>query len=407
MADTAFPHLGRNPAPGNPTEIAALRTKLSTSAASLGTAHRLVDRLLTESSTWQGEAATAFRAAVTGDLPRCLRNAHRSLTKAASQLGTWHDDLIGYQSTARAYESRAALHATALARAESHESTTRTAPNTPASDLAAATKAVTEAREALASVRKLALELEETHRLEASRIAKGLNEAVDKLAPVEPGVMDKALKWVDEHLGDGLSTLSAAAGLIAIFAGAAAVPLLLVAAGLSLAALAVHASDPKIRSALKAGLTKGKLDSEFWAATTTLAGDAVGAVPGLAAVAKGAQGAMTAARAAGAAEGSVSAGLRQGARTFGPSTKEAMQSIDDAPKPLVDWAVRRSNDRVSPRAAQTGVTGTGVATSGIGLTSIGDREGVKPTTTAVDGARIAGSDVPNLYAAARAWSQVR
>ncbi|MFF9867224.1 hypothetical protein ACF1G0_17670 [Streptomyces sp. NPDC013953] len=43
MADTSFPHLGWNPAPGSPAEIAALRSKLTASASALGTAYRLVD----------------------------------------------------------------------------------------------------------------------------------------------------------------------------------------------------------------------------------------------------------------------------------------------------------------------------------------------------------------------------
>ncbi|MGW2559301.1 hypothetical protein ACWCXB_08660 [Streptomyces sp. NPDC001514] len=403
MADASFPHLGWDPAPGSPTEIAILGAKLTTSAASLGTAHRLVDRLLGESSTWQGEAATAFRKALDGDLSRCLRNAHHSLSKAAAQLGTWHDDLIGYQSTARTYESRAKLHASALSKAEAHESSTRALPDAPATDLATAVDAVAKAREALADVRKLARELEETHRLEASRIAKGLNEATERLAPVEPGAFDSVLKWVDEHLGDGLSTLSALAGLAAIFAGGALVPLLFVAAGLSLAALMVHASDPKIRSALKAGFTKGEYGGKFWAATATLTGDALGAIPGVAAVAKGAQGAAVATRAAGA----VDDGLRQGARAFSTDARDAMRAIDQAPKPLADWTVRQTGSRVSQKQVQAGVAGTGVATSLVGLVGADDNDAVKNTATVTDSARITTSDVPNYISAARAWSQAR
>ncbi|MFE7773573.1 hypothetical protein ACFU5O_06695 [Streptomyces sp. NPDC057445] len=403
MPDTAFPYLGRDPAPGSPTEIAALRTKLAASAASLGTAHRLVERLLGESSTWQGEAATAFRNALDGDLPRCLHNAHRSLSKAATRLGTWHDDLIGYQATARTYESRARLESTALTNAEAHESSTRARPDAPATDLAAAMQGVTQAREALAGVRKLARELEETHRLEAARIAKELGEATERLAPVEPGAFDGVLKWVDENLGDGLSTLSAALGLVAVFATGVAVPLLFVAAGLSLAALVVHARDTKVQAALKGGFTKGEFDGKFWAASAALTGDALGAVPGLAAVSKGAVGAARASAAAG--EGL--SRLHAGVRSFGTGSNEAMQSINDAPKPLLDWTVRSSGERVSSQSLQAGVAGTGVATSSVGLTSFEDQEGVQAGGATIDGARLGTSDVPNLYSAARAWSQAR
>lgn len=407
MAET-YPHLGWDPAPGSPAEIAALQKKLTASASSLGTVYRLIDRLLGESAAWKGEAANAFRTSLDGELPRYLRNAHRSLVKAAAQLDTWHDDLVGYQATARAYEARAALHQSALARAEAHESAARANPDRPADDLTAAAAAVTDAREALASVRKLARELEETHRVEAGRIAKGLDEATDRLAPSEPGALAGALNWAEDHLGDGLSTSSAALGLAAIFATPGAlVPLLFIGAGLSLAALGAHATDPKIQSALKAGFTKGQFDGRFWAATATLTGDSLGAVPGVAAVAAGAKGAVVAVRAAGAAEEGFAAGLHQGARTLGVDSVHAMRTIDQAPKPLVDWSVRQTGARLSERQIQAGFAGTGVTTSTAGLFVSEDNTAVKNTGTVVDGTRMGTYDVPNYLRAARTWAQAR
>ncbi|MFI1937391.1 hypothetical protein ACH44C_09360 [Streptomyces purpureus] len=404
MADAAYPHLGWDPAPGSPTEIAALRSKLSASATSLGTAHRLVAELLGESAYWRGEAADAFRAALDGDLPRYLRNAHRSLSKAASRLGTWHDDLVGYQATARRYETRAALESAALRKAESTASTARTTPNLPAADLAAATDAVTKARTALANVRRLARELEETHRAEAERVAKSLDEATDRLAPVEPGWFDRAADWLDENLGDTLSLLAAVAGLVAALAsGPLLIPALFIAAGLSLAAFVAHAQDPKILSALKGGVVDGRFDGKFWGAAVTLAGDAAGSLPGVGAVAQGAKGVAAAARAGAAADDGVSLGVRGGMRTFATDSKSAMRNINDAPKPLADWVVRRTGPRAE-RPTLAALAGVGVAASGTGVLAPDDEQ-ARNTATAVDGARLAGSEGPNLGSAARAWAQ--
>ncbi|MFF3459073.1 hypothetical protein ACFYXH_33110 [Streptomyces sp. NPDC002730] len=402
-----YPHLGWDPVPGSPSAIAALQTKLSTSATALGTAHRLVDQLLGESAYWRGEAADAFREALDGDLPRHLKNAHRSVSKAASKLRRWHDDLVGYQATAKKYDTRAKLEQAALTRAETQHERVRTAPDLPESDLTAATAAVTKAREALESVRRLARELEETHRVEAGRIAKALNEATDKLAPQKPGALSKAMDWVDDNLGDSLSLLSASLGLIAIFVAApVAVPLLFAAAGLSLAAFVSHASDPKHGSALKAGFTQGKFDGQFWSSVVTLGGDALGALPGVGAVAQGAKGVAAATRAGVAAEQGASATFRSGARAFGADSTAAIREADAGPKPVLDWVVRKT----SPQAEmplQAGVAGSAVVTSGIGLSPADDNDAVQNTATGVDGARLAASDTPGAgINAARTWAQL-
>ncbi|MET9379216.1 hypothetical protein ABZX98_34615 [Streptomyces sp. NPDC002992] len=387
MAEATFPHLGWNPAPGSPPEIAALKAKLTTSATSLGTAWRLVDELLSNSATWRGEAATAFREALADDLPRHLKNAHTSLTKAATRLGTWHDSLVGYQETARRYESQAALDAKTLSRAEA---TWRTAPE---AELKAAEESLTRAREALEHVRRKARELEETHRVEAGKVAKSLNEATDRLAPKEPGWLDKTLTWVDDNLGDILSTLSAIAGLIAIFAtGGLVIPLLFIAAGLSLAAMAVHASDPKIRSALKAGFTEGRLDGKFASAVVTLAGDAVGAVPGIGAVAKGARAA------------SLATGFRSQAGAFARGSHGAMREINEAPKPIVTWVTdRRGHTAAKPTEA--GIAAAGVTASGSGLIAPEDSDAARWGAAVTDTARISASDIPHAVKIAQTWAR--
>lgn len=376
MSGAAYPHLGWDPTPGSPAEIAALRARLTASAASLGTAHRLVARLLSESSYWTGEAADAFRTALDGDLPRYLKNAHRSLTKAAGRLGTWHDDLVGLQATARRYDTRAGLQATAVRNAEARWNALAGRSGLPAADVKAAADAVTRARTALAGTRALARELEESHRTTAARIAKELDAATDKLAPAEPGALDRALGWLDDNLGDVLGATSATLGLVALFAGPLAVPLLLVAAGASVGALVLHSRDPRIR----AGLAAGPGDSRFWLSTATLTGDAVGTLPGVGAVAKGAAGAAAAAR-----EGTV-VGLGGHAGRFASETGTAMHTFADGGTPVANWVATRTGRPGAGTAVDVGSATTGVAASGTGLLA-SDDETAGTAATVTEGAR--------------------
>ena len=377
MAEAAYPHLGWDPTPGSPAEIAALRARLTASATSLGAAHRLVDRLLSESSYWTGEAADAFRAALDGDLPRYLKNAHRSLTKAAGRLGAWHDDLVGLQATARGYDSRAGLEATAVRNAEARWTAAARNAQTPEGDLKAAVDAVDRARTALATTRAHARELAETHRTTAARIAKELDAATDRLAPKEPGSLDKALDWLDENLGDVLGATSATLGLVALFAGPLAVPLLFVAAGASLGALILHSRDPKIR----AGLAAGPGDARFWTSTATLTGDAVGTLPGVGAVAKGAAGAAAAAR-----EGAA-VGLGGHAGRFASESGTAMGTLNDGGTPLANWVATRTGRPGAAPAVDIGSAATGVAASGTGLMASEDNETARTAAAATEGAR--------------------
>ncbi|MCP3818339.1 hypothetical protein NLX86_09485 [Streptomyces sp. A3M-1-3] len=401
------------------TEISALHTRLSASATSLGTAHRLIDRLLGESAYWQGEAADAFREAIDGDLPRYLKNAHRSVSKAAKQLRAWHEDLVSYQALARKYDAQAKEHQAAVATAESTHATARTDPDLAAPDASAAETAagtldaaaasVTKARAALESVRKLARELEETHRSEASRIAKALNEATDRLAPREPGLLSKATEWLDENLGDVLSAIAATAGLLALLAtGPVSVPILLfVAAGASLGAFALHAQDPKIQESLSEAITDRKFDADFWDSTVTLASDLLGFVPGIAAVTHGARGATTAAQAASAiADTSVLGVARAGIHGFSSTSATVMREMKEVQNPLTEWALRSANP-AARTAVDYGLPSAGVVTSLGDLTPLSNDEEYEATTTAVDGTRTAVDDLPNNAAkVVHAWTSL-
>ncbi|GGZ33703.1 hypothetical protein GCM10010387_29870 [Streptomyces inusitatus] len=405
------PHLGWNPTPGSPPAIAALRTGLASSAASLATAHRLLDQLLGESSFWHGQAADAFRTALDGELPRYLRDAHRSVSHAARELSRWHDDLLSLQATARRYDTRAGLCAQTLTHARTHELHLRAAPSTPPHTLRTATTAVTDAQDALDSVLRLARELEEEHHARARRIAKSLDEAVERLAPEEPGVLGKVLKWVEEDLGDLLSDVSAIAGFLALVIGPffapAGLALLFVATGASLGALALHSTDPKVQRSLKNGFTKGEFDAEFWDNAVTLTGDALGSVPGLASIAQGAKSATAAAHTAQAVAGSgITTTTRAGAQGFGNGTVSAMDEMRQVENPLTSWALRRTPEPVQ-RTVKYALPASGAATAMSHYGPWSDDETVSHGATAVDGARAALDDGPGSAAkAARVWTSL-
>ncbi|MER6912130.1 hypothetical protein ABT354_10695 [Streptomyces sp. NPDC000594] len=396
------PHLGWDPAPGSPQAVAALHTRLRTAAEALGSAHALVARLAGDSTAWRGEAATAFRAALDGELSGALRDAHRSLAEAARRLGHWYDELLSLQRTALRYDAEAAAARTLLTRAESHHHRLTTTPDTPAPALHQAAATVTDAREALSSVLTRARELESEHGAEARRVARCLDEATVGLAPEEPGVLKRALQQINDGLGDSLSLLSASLGLVSLFVAApVAVPLMLVAGGLSLAALTSHASDPEHRAAIRDGITQGRYDSRFWSSTITLGGDALGALPGVGAVAQGAKSMVNTVRTASTGE----VGLRSGISALATESADTMARMNDAPKPVLDWVVRKTSPHVET-PLQWGVAGSAVATATTGLATE-ESKPVKETATAVDGARLATSDAPSAGVnAALLWAQL-
>ncbi|GAA3076184.1 hypothetical protein GCM10020254_20130 [Streptomyces goshikiensis] len=231
------PALGFDPAPGNPAAVLTLAKKLLASANSLGEASRVVDALASNSSGWQGEAATAFRASLSRDLPRYLRSAYTSLAEAARRLTAWHDTLVAHRALAARYESQAAAATT---------------------------------EPALADARRLARELAAEHAAAAGRVAKTLNTAADRLAPKEPGVFASLWQKITEDPADALSNASAILGAagagLSLFCPPAGLAVMLVAGGLSLAALGMHAADPKFRKSLTDGVTKGEFDADFWKA---------------------------------------------------------------------------------------------------------------------------------------------
>lgn len=222
VAQNPYVHLGWNPVPGQPGEVENLRTQLTKSATALQTAYQKIDKLLGESSFWEGDAAVGFREALDGDLPKYVKDAHRSLTLAAGHLGTWHGGLTSRRELAHKYDLEAADHKGDLKSANSRHESAKQDPDLKLADqtftegpeleaaqarLNAATDrlndavtAVNKAQGALDEVMRKARELEGTHEAEARDLATKLKDSTKDLAPEEPGWLSRALSWIGDNL---------------------------------------------------------------------------------------------------------------------------------------------------------------------------------------------------------------
>jgi type VII secretion system ESX-1 substrate len=305
MGANPYPHLGWNPVPGIPGEVQALQKKVSTAAAALRNCHRQIEKVIGESSYWQGDAANAFRDALDGDLPKYLKDAATSLEKAAKQLHIWDGDLASNRDLAKKYDDEAREKKAAAEKAEQHYNETtknpdlnlgdKTYPTQEEADAAtrrlraaernvsAAVTSLNSANDSYKDVITKAKELDSRHAHQARDIAKALSDATDNLAPEEPGWLSRAvnsiwdgIKDVGQFLWDHAGTIGAIAGLLALLP----TPLAPVFAGIAIAASAIsmshNLSDPKFRGAL---LGEGS-GMDTFSAWSSVAGDAVGMIPG-------------------------------------------------------------------------------------------------------------------------------
>ncbi|MGP3999380.1 putative T7SS-secreted protein [Streptomyces sp. 8N706] len=305
MAANPYTNLGWNPVPGIPSEVDALRRKVTSAATALRKCHNQLQKLIGESSYWQGDAARAFREAIDGELPTYIKNAARSLEKASAQLTIWDGDLTSNRDLAQKYDTEAGERKAAVTKAKEQcakaeqdpdlglagqQFSTQAEADAATARLRAAERSLNEATTALDNansrydevVRK-ARELETTHSEQAETVAKNLDGATEKLAPKEPGWLSQAvnsiwdgIKAVGNFLYQHVGTIGAIAGLLALFP----TPLAPLFAGIALAASATsmtkNLSDPNFRSDLRGG-GSGMDTFSAWA---SVGGDFLGMVPG-------------------------------------------------------------------------------------------------------------------------------
>ncbi|MFD9442245.1 hypothetical protein ACFWBR_29155 [Streptomyces sp. NPDC060006] len=378
MPNPDYPHLGFNPVPGSTDTVSGLHKKLADCAKVLADTRDLVTKLM-DGSYWKGDAAVAFQEQLDGGpLPLNLKNAARSIGKAAKQLSLWEGELDDFQRRAKRLDEEA-KDARAVVDAAKGKATTAgddpalnkkkgTAHEDAEKALTQANTAVDEAEADLEKILGRARTLAEEHENQAQYRAGKIRDATKKLAPHEPGAFDSAVDWVKENLPDILSWTAAVLGIVALFVlsgGTAAAVLLLVAATLSAGAFAARLSDPEVRASLWDGVSKGELDADFWSNGIGLAADGLGMLPGVGAVLKGAPAAF---RGVGEAGEVLTAGQRVAAA--GSKTMETAKALTDLRNPLTEWVVSKAPRLTTAvGAAETAAPWAGLATATYGLSA--------------------------------------
>lgn len=311
VADNPYPSLGWNPVPGIPEQVTTLYRKVKSAADTLNNCHRQIEYLLGASSSWHGDAASAFRDTLDGDLKTAMMNAGHSLDKAAVALSKWEGELASHRDLAKKYDDAARENKNDVEKAKTRYDQAKGNPDlklvgkeypsqaeadaaterlrAAERELNEATTHLNRANAAYNDVITKAKELEGTHNDAAEAVARSLDEADDKLAPKEPGWFSKTLsaigeglKAVGEFLVEHAGTIGAIAGLLALLP----TPLAPVFAGIAVAASAVsmakNLSSEDFRDSLmgKYGLKEGVF------AWTSMVGDSLGMVPGVGALAR-------------------------------------------------------------------------------------------------------------------------
>ncbi|MGW0648667.1 hypothetical protein ACWD4T_07665 [Streptomyces umbrinus] len=397
-----YPHLGFNPVPGSTETVSALHKKLAGCAKVLEDTRDLVTKLM-DGSYWKGDAAVAFREQLDGGpLPLNLKNAARSIRKAAKQLKLWEGELDDFQRRAKRLDEEAK---DARATVDTAKGEATTAGDDPALDkkgtahddaqkaLTRANTAVDEAEADLEKILGRARKLAEEHERQAQHRAGKIRDATKKLVPHEPGWFDSAMDWLGDNLPDILSLVAGVVAVIAIiFAGplgiALVAALMLAASALSVTSLGLRLSDDETWESLKDGFTKGEFDADFWSNAVSVGADAMGALPGIGAVGKGAFSGIRA-----LTRSTESLRPWQMANTLGTKTMDEARAIAGLDNPLIARAVRGlSNPEAAARAVGATSGLVGVGTGGFGLYNKvvdADDDGIKDGTVAgIDGTRL-------------------
>ncbi|MFC8664512.1 hypothetical protein [Streptomyces sp. NPDC057199] len=397
-----YPHLGFNPVPGSTETVRGLHKKLSGCAKVLEDTRDLVTKLM-DGSYWKGDAAVAFREQLDGGpLPLNLKNAARSLRKAAKQLSLWEGELDDFQRRAKRLDEEAK---DARAVVDSAKGKATTAGDDPALDkkgtahddaqkaLTRANTAVDEAEADLEKILGKARRLADEHEKQAQHRAGKIHDATKKLVPHEPGWFDSAMDWLGDNLPDILSLVAGVIAVVAIiFAGpfgiALVAALMLAASALSLTSLGLRLSDDETWESLKDGFTKGEFDADFWSNAVSVGADAMGALPGIGAVGKGAFSGIRA-----TIRSTESIRPWQMANTLGTKTMDEARAVASLDNPLIARAVRGlSNPEKAARAVGATSGLVGVGTGGYGLYNKvvdADDDGIKDGTVAgIDGTRL-------------------
>ncbi|MFE9394469.1 putative T7SS-secreted protein [Streptomyces flavidovirens] len=348
MAANPYPNIGWNPVPGVPAEVTKLQQKVAAAATALENTHRQLTKLTAESSYWQGDAAEEFRKNLEGDLPKYLKKAASALRSAATQLHKWDGHLTSNRALANKYDTEAAEKKAAADKAKNAydqaaqdpdlKLANQTFPSQEEADNATArlrsaerelneaNSALTKANNEYESLNRKIKELESEHSHDAEIVAKALEGTAEK-AP-DKGFWESVgdiLGSVGKFLADHAGTIGAIAGLLALCPVLTPfmAPIALVASAVS---MGKNLSDPKFRS----DLLGGGSNMDQFAAIASLAGDAVGIIPGAKALGVAAKAGFEGAADGASLLGKVGAGTKGGLLGVGRSAGAEARATWDA-----------------------------------------------------------------------------
>lgn len=270
----AFPHIGWDPTPGDVEQTRDLAKQLGKLASELGTSLNELQRI--ECGAWKGKTAVAFTEHISTDVTPLIKKSHDSFDKASRALHRWAGELQDFQDEADRLEKAAGKALDDLSKVDDKH---------PDKD-GKAGQAVNEAEGDVD-------DLQSRYNKAAAAISKELDKAGD-IAPNEPGFWDKLVhgvedawnatgKWIKDHadlikmIGDVLSDLTAVLGVLAI------ITLPFEPLGAIFGAAAVLTSGLAL---LSHAIAKAAGADVSW---MTLGTDAIGLLPGIGAIGKGAK----------------------------------------------------------------------------------------------------------------------
>lgn len=240
----AFPVLGWDPTPGDVQSVRDMGRLLGGMGTELGVV--LANVAGADSGSWQGKTAVAFIDHLGNDLKPAVQKCHDSFEQGSSVLYGWADQLDGFQTEAADLEREAEAKQSAVNAAQATVNgpggpggpqPPAPPPGSPEASAKAAQdtknqQALSDASNALSSVKSRSWDLHERYMAAAKSVADQLHHA-GKMAPGKPGMLHRmcsdvdhvvsgAWHWVEKHadaikfVGDILSDISAGLGILAI-----------------------------------------------------------------------------------------------------------------------------------------------------------------------------------------------
>ncbi|MFC7262208.1 putative T7SS-secreted protein [Streptomyces lutosisoli] len=376
-----FPALGFVPCPGDHHTVTGVVDTLKTTTDALGEVVRVLRGA--DKGAWRGKTADAFRELLSDDFRPKVEKAYESFDQARRALNDWAEYLLSHQAKARHLEEQAAA-----AKRQAAKDAKDKSENTGAKE---SKNGSGEDKDPVEEFRRQARSLHSNFETEGADIARRLKHAGD-IAPNEPGFWDKlgdkiggALSEIGNAIKDNADWITVAAsvvGVAAIFFPALAP----VAFALSAVALVAHGAKYG-----KDGLwppSKDKIGNYL-----TLGGDALGAIPGFGAAAKGVSAGVRAARGVEGAAAGIKVGVTTGAKAANYAAKVVDPALPLISKPVEAVATKLGASAINAQRISDGVQ----AGAALAWTAPTAYAAVKPSDGSANAANV-GTTIGNIGA---------